>query len=210
MGQDFRAIFGHDLAESDLPVLSATLDILTRDLVHYLEQLRLDTVSYPSPPSGWRWGWSPSNEPDLERWSKGESLSLSGIGSMMLNLGRHSVSFACWIRWTEFVSNKATQEAIREIVFRFASQFRSPLAIYVPDSNSAAGEGAQNRVHDGAHLTDIIKYLAAQQPAATSIDSILKSITTSVQGKIYETIDCDGYYIDRFEDLKPIPIMRLR
>lgn len=102
----------------------------------------------------------------------------------------------------EFVQDKAVQQAVREIVFRFASVFHSEFAIYVPDSSSLIAEGALNRVDEGARVSDILKYPRAQQPPAVSIDSICERVTTVIEGRTYQTTECDGYYIDKFADLK--------
>jgi hypothetical protein len=91
---------------------------------------------------------------------------------------------------------------MRQIVFRFARFFHSETVIYLPDSSSVGAEGAQNRVQEGADIREILAFLTQWQPPATSIDSICMTMTSSVDGRMYETVECDGYYIDRFDDLK--------
>jgi len=189
----------HELTAVDLPQLAERLDVITAGLGDLLTHVRLDDIS-DSSNLRWRWGWSDLNEPDLERWHRGESLSLAGIGSMTILLGRHSLTFGCWIRWVEFVRDKHIQKLTRQIVFRFARFFHSKKAIYLPDSNSLTAEGAQNRVADGAHIDELLAYLAQSRPAATSIESICTPVTSSVGGRTYETVECDGYYVDKIDE----------
>src|SRR5215213_1887257 len=203
MGQDFRAILSHDLTEADLPTLVERLNATTVALTEFLNQARLSDISYVSAPLEWRWAWSAANQPDVERWSS-DALDLAGIGSMSFTLGHHCVTFGCWVRWVELVTDKAVQQAIREIVFRFASVFHSEFAIYVPDSSSLFAEGALNRVHEGARGGDILNYLREQRPPAVSIHSICTRVTTVIEGRSYEATECDGYYMDEFADLKSV------
>lgn len=201
MGQDFRAMMSHELTVVVLPKLAERLDLVTEGLRDWVAQVRLDGVSDSLKGSQWRWGWSDLNEPDLERWHRGKSLSLFGPESMTIFLGQHCLTFGCWIRWVEFVRDKHTQEVMRQIVFTFARFFDSEMAIYLPDSSSREAEGAQNRVYEGARIDEILASLAQWQPPATTIDSICMTVKTPIDGRIYDTVECDGYYVDRFDDL---------
>jgi hypothetical protein len=201
MGQNFRAILKHSLTEADLPDLSRRLDAETEALRPHLEATKLDSVSYPSAPSRWKWDWSSADEPDLERWRNGESLSLSGIASLSLDLGARCVAWGSWIRWRDFVTDTNIKQSMREITLRFARLFGSELAIYIPDSGSEPAEHALNLVGEGALIDDILRDLARDLgPPAASIESICQTQTSLIDGKSYETLECEGYYVDRFED----------
>ena len=85
--------------------VGGTLKRATVALTEFLNQARLSEVAYASAPLEWHWAWSAFNQPDVERWSSGEALDLAGIGSMSFALGLYCVTFGCWVRWVEFVTN---------------------------------------------------------------------------------------------------------
>lgn len=204
MGQDFRAIMSHELTATDLPQLAERLNVITAGLKDQLAQMRLNNISDPSRNLPWHWGWSDLNEPDLESWNRGEPLRLVGVGSMTVSLGRHSLRFGCWVRWVEFVRDKHIQRLMRQTIFAFANFFQSNMAVYVPDSSSLGGEGALSRVDDGARIDEILGFLDQWRPAAVSIDSICVAVPTSIDGKMYRTVECEGYYVDKFNDLRDL------
>lgn len=205
MGQDFRAILKHSLREAELPQLTLRLDAVTNTLSQYLKGTRLDSVSYPSAPSRWRWDWRSIDEPDLERWRNEESLSLSGIGSLSLDIGAKCLVFGCWVRWSEFVTDSEIRQSMRAITLQFAKLFGSELAIYIPDSSSIPAAHALNLVGEGASIDDILRDLARDLGApAASIESICQTRTSLIDGKSYETLECKGYYVDGFEDREQI------
>jgi hypothetical protein len=200
MGQNFRAILKHNLREADLRELPLRLDAVTNALSQHLKATKLDSVSYPSRPSRWKWDWNSSDEPDLERWRKGEPLSLSGVASLSLDFGGQCLALGCWIRWREFVTDKVVQQSMRAVTLQFAKLFESELAIYIPDSSSIPAEQALNLVSE-ASIADVLRSLEQQQGAAAiSIESICRPRSSLIDGKSYETLECEGYYVDRFED----------
>lgn len=206
MGQDFRAILKHSLREAELSQLTLRLDAVTSAVSQCLKATRLDSVSYPSAPSRWRWDWRSIDEPNLERWRNEESLSLSGIASLSLDIGAKCLVFGCWVRWSEFVTDSEIRQSMRAITLQFAKLFGSELAIYIPDSSSIPAAHALNLVSEGASIVEVLRSLEHEQGApAASIESICKPRMSLIDGKGYETLECEGYYIDRFEDREQIP-----
>lgn len=201
MGQDFRAIMGHRIDCLDSSELLQNLDRITLEMSEELRTSGLDLVSDPASLKSWQWVWGlPGNRPDMTLWERGESLSLSGPKSLTVILGQHSLSLGCWIRWQSFVRDRVLQDSLRRMTYRFAKLFGANCAIYVPDSNSTLGEGAQNMVHEGASIEEILRFVMGLQDAATPTDLIGKPSLPS-SSKDTTVGQHSGYCIDLFADL---------
>lgn len=200
MGQDLTAIFRNAIDSTMLSNLPNHLDLEMTALKTSFEEARLNDVKETS--EGWSWRWDSSFDPPFQQWLAVGKVSLSGPGSLSLDIGVKAVTLGCWIRWREFIKDRTVQRAMRKIFFHLATCFNSELAIYVPDSSSKLGEMAASMASEASSIEEILEFLAQTRKAAVSIDNICEEVRSSVQGKTHKTVECDGYYIDRFEDFK--------
>jgi len=200
MGQDFTAILDHRLETEGLTRLPSQLDKLMSSVGQQFGKARLGGIK--ESPDRWMWDWNQDFDPPFSDWIEAGNVGLSGPGSLSVEFGSKSLSLYCWVRWREFVTDKMIQQAMRIVTLCFAECFASKLAIYVPDSSSKFGEGSRNLVHDGASIAEILDHLADLGPPSTSIESMCRRTKAFIDGGSYQTLECDGYYIDRFEDLR--------
>ena len=194
MGQDFRAILRNGIDERFRKSLPELLNTDLEKVHESFTQARLDINSSDE----WEWRWNPDFDPPFDEWLASGTVELWRPGSLSFEIAKGTATLGCWVRWREFVNEKKVQQAMREIVFHFAKLLNSELAIYVPDSSSQLGERALTMGTERARLEEIIEYLAHQRSAAKSIDDICKPSVTLIDGKYYETLECEGYFIDHF------------
>lgn len=198
MGQDLTAIFRNAIDSTMLSNLPHRLDLEMTALKTSLAEARLDDIK--ESPERWSWRWDPSFDPPFQQWLAVGKVSLSGPGSLSLDIGLKAVTLRCWIRWREFIQDRTVQQAMRKIIFQLVTCFNSELAIYVPDSSSKLGEMASSMACEASSIEEILEFLAQLRKAAVSIDNICEEVTRSVQAETHKTVECDGYYIDRFAD----------
>ena len=198
MGQDLNAIFRNAFDSTEIAELPERLDRELTALKTSLEDARLHDIK--NSPERWLWRWDPSFDPPFDEWLAIGKVNLCGPGSLFLDIGTKAVTLASWVRWREFITDVKVQQAMRKIVFQFAKCFNSEVAIYVSDSSSRLGEMAGSMAIEESSIEEILEFLGQTTEPAVSFNKICKEATA--QAKTPGITDCDGYYLDRFDDFE--------